>query len=201
MRNKYCITPEIDRLIIETYRRNSGNGEINALAKRLALPRWKVSRRALYLGVVEPKHREPPWSDAEINILTRWAHLVPERIALKLKACGYHRTGIAIVLKRKRLRLLRNLDCYSACALKDAFGVDVKTITRWIEKGYLKATRRGTKRTEAQGGDIWWIKEKDIKNFIIKNIHIIDIRKIDKYWMVDILTSGRNKYHKTQEES
>jgi hypothetical protein len=181
----------MDAAIIKTYRENSGNGEINALADKLGLPRWKVSRRALYLGVVEPKHKEPPWSQAEIRILTKWARLTPERIYLKLKACGYQRTYTAIVLKRKRLRLLSNLDGYTATSLKDAFGVDATTVLRWIRKGFLKAEKRGTKRVEVQGGDMWWIKEKDIRAFLIESINIVDIRKIDKYWLVDILAKNK----------
>jgi len=188
---KYKITPEMDDLIAWTYRRNTGNGEVNAIARHLNLPRWKVSRRALYLGVVEPKHKEPNWSEEELRLLHTWAHLTPERIALKFKAAGYHRTYTAIVLKRKRMRYLRDMSGMAATTLSDAFNVDCKTVTRWIEKGLLKAEKRGTNRTEKQGGDMWFIKDKDIRKFIIENIHIIDIRKIDKYYMVDVLTEGK----------
>lgn len=189
---KYIITPEIDACITRVYRSISGNGEINALARQFGLPRWKVTRRAIYLGVVKPRFKEPAWSPEEINLLTRYAHLTPKIIQMKLKTKGYGRSETAIVLQRKRLRLLKNLDGMSATCLSEAFGVDIKTVTRWIEKGYLLSERRGTERTALQGGDEWYIKEKNIRKFIIQNIHIIDIRKVDKYWMVDILSEGKN---------
>lgn len=69
------------------------------------------------------------------------------------------------------------------------FGVDIKVVTRWIDQGWLVAGRRGTKRVESQGGDQWWIKRKHVRDFVIESIGIIDIRKVDKVWFVDLLSS------------
>jgi hypothetical protein len=180
----------MDEAITKTYQNTTGRGQVNELALVLRMPKWKVSRRAIHLGLVKPAKKEPVWSEREIAFLAKWAHMVPEVIAKKLKSHGYHRTSTAIVLKRRRLRLLANLEGYNAVTLGDAFGVDPKTVTRWIEKGYLKATKRGTNRTEAQGGDMWWIEEKDIRSFIISHVQIIDFRKIEKHWIVDMLVNG-----------
>lgn len=70
-------------------------------------------------------------------------------------------------------------------------GVDAKVVTGWITKGWLKAQRRGTDRTEAQGGDQWWIHRRDVRTFIIQNAAAVDLRKIvDKEWFVDLLANG-----------
>ncbi|MDR9502676.1 MAG: hypothetical protein RI601_12865, partial [Desulfurivibrionaceae bacterium] len=102
---------------------------------------------------------------------------------------GHQRSATAIAVKRVRLKCdTIDIDNYTATQLAGELGVDIKTVTRWIEKGWLTATRKGTKRTAAQGGDQWHIKRKHIREFIIESIGIIDIRKVDKVWLVDILT-------------
>ncbi len=188
---KYIFTPFMDAQIRAIYREGTtGKGEVRDLAKRLNLPRWRISRRARDLGVVETHIKEPEWCEKELDILKRSAHLCPERIQHNLKKAGFSRSTSGIFIKRKRMRFIQNLEGYSASAVAECFGLDVKAITRWIEYGYLKASRRGTLRTALQGGDMWYIKEKAIREFIIANVGQIDIRKVDKYWLVDILTKG-----------
>lgn len=191
---KYIFTPEMDEKIRITYREiQPAAGRfpvIKLLAFKLGLPRWKVSRRAREISAYEPRIKEPEWNDNELEILRRNAHKQPEVIQRHLKKAGYHRSVTGIILKRKRMRMLKNLEGYTAGQLSECFGVDAKTITRWIEKNLLQADRRGTLRTEIQGGDMWWIKEKNIRQFIIENIGLIDIRKVEKFWFVDIIVNG-----------
>ena len=97
------------------------------------------------------------------------------------------RSVTGIVLKRKRERLLRNLDGMSAHSLAECLGVDVHFVMRAIKGNRLKAERRGTLRTEIQGGDIWYIKPKDIRYYVLNWLNEIDIRKVDKYWLVDLI--------------
>lgn len=42
----------------------------------------------------------------------------------------------------------------------------------------------------AQGGDIYFIRDKWVRDFILAYIAEIDIRKVDKYWFVDLLAGG-----------
>ena len=184
--NKF--TPEIDNLIREVYRTSTGNGEVKRLSERLNMPRWVIRRRAILLGVIEARIKEKPWSEQELHMLEKNALYTPEIIQRKLKKAGFIRSIVAIQVKRTRMEYAKQQIKCSARAWAECFGVDVKVLTRWIDKGLLKAQRRGTKRTEAQGGDEWYIKPKDIRSFIIENIGIIDIRKVDKFWLVDILT-------------
>ena len=80
----------------------------------------------------------------------------------------------------------------NATSLAECLGIDAHGVTRYIQKGWLKARHRGTRRTKKQGGDQWLIKEKDIRTFIIESVSILDFRKIDKFWLVEILVGDDN---------
>lgn len=181
---KYPISESTHDAIRELYLDKTGRGQVARFAYNLGLPRWKVSRYAIQQGWIAKQHKEPYWSEREIKILEFNAHLTPERIQIKLKKEGYKRSVTGIVLKRKRKRFLNGLRGQSATSLALCFGVDNHYVTDKINQGRLRAAHRGTKRTEKQGGDNWFIKDKDIKNYIVNNVHEIDFRKIDKYWLV-----------------
>ena len=187
---KYHFTVEMDAEIRRVYRTMTGNGEVNMLAVRLGLPRWLISRRARDIEAYEPRIKEPNWSEKEIEILERSAHRHPEVIRRHLKKKGFIRSATGIILKRKRLRLPKNLEGQSATQLAICFGIDNNVVTRWIKEGLLKAQKRGTERTEQQGGDIYYIKDVWIKDFVKENIGIIDIRKLDKFWFVDVMAAN-----------
>lgn len=186
---RYPITQEIHDRIVRVYQRDTGNGQVRALAKTIGYPRWKITRYAIQCGLIAKQRKEPDWSEQEIKILEHSSRYCPEVIQRKLRAKGFNRTVTAIVLKRKRMRFLRNLDGQSAQSLALCLGVDVHFVTRAIKAGRLRAERRGTLRTEIQGGDFYYIKNKDIRRYIISWLGEIDIRKVDKYWFVNLLAS------------
>ncbi len=189
-KRKYWFTPEIDELIRRTYREDgSGKGQVNNLAIRLGIPHWKVSYRAREIGAYEPRIKEPNWSEKELKILERNAHHSPETIRKVLQKYGFNRSVTGILLKRRRMRMLKNLDGQSANRLAECFGVDAKVITRWIGLGYLKAKKRELNRTPQQGGNPYYIKDNDVRDFIIENIGLIDLRKVDKFWFVDVVAN------------
>lgn len=187
---KWPITPEMAEEIKRLYQTDTGNGQVAALAKKWGYPRWKISRYVVIHGWVPTQPKEPDWSDEEKSILERNAHFSPEAIRRRLKNHGYVRSVSGIVNKRKRLRYCQNLNGQSAVKLALCFGTDAKFVTKAIQDGRLKAARRGTRRTERQGGDSYYIKDKDIRKYIIDNVHEIDFRKADKYWLIDILAGN-----------
>lgn len=188
MKMRYPVSSEMHEKIKSIYQRDSGNGQIRTLANALSLPRWKVTRYAIEHGWTAKQKKEPDWSKKEINILSRNAHLCLGRIQLKLRRKGFQRSIFGIQLKRKRMRMLQNLEGTSSRGLAECLGVDAHFVTKAIHDGRLKAMRRGTDRKEAQGGDIYYIKDAWAREYIIKNIHEIDIRKADKYWLVALLS-------------
>lgn len=188
--NKWVVTADMHNEIRAACQGDTGNGQIRDLAVRLGLPRWKVTRHAISQGFTAKQKKEPYWSERELSILHQNAHLTPTVIQRRLKKYGYHRTEVGIVLKRKRMRFLKNLNGHSAGSVAECFGIDIHSVSRYIENGWLRARKRGTNRTAAQGGDSWHIKDKDIREFIINSVAVIDFRKIDKYWLVDLLAGG-----------
>ena len=189
-RCKYVITPVMHMRIKEVYQTITGNGEIRDLADELGLPRWKITRYALNRGWIAKQKKEPDWTARELRILGGSAHLCPERIQKNLKMAGFSRSCAGILLKRKRMRFLSNLNGHSARSVAECFGVDATTVAGWIRKGWLKAGRRGTARTSRQGGDHWFIKDTWIRDFVVNYTAVIDFRKIDKYWVTDLLAGG-----------
>lgn len=191
---KYNFTAEMDDRIRRMYLNDVGmrsvayKGYVRDLASEYGMPRWRVSKRAVELGILPIQQKEPVWNDKELSILERNAHKTPANIQIHLRGAGFHRSQQGIYLKRRRMRFLKNLQGQSCRSVAQCFGVDDHVVTRWIKKGWLKAKKRGTERTEAQGGDHWFIKNKWIRDFIIDSVAVIDMRKVDKYWLIDLLT-------------
>jgi hypothetical protein len=197
---KYRFTPEMDSRIRDVYRKNDGKRSeravplVRELAASFGMPRWRVTNRAREIGAYEPRVKEPVWSEAEIDLLHENFHKHPEVIRKIFKKHGFVRSVTGIIVKRRRLGLLQSFRAseglYTSRALAQCLGIDDHSVTGWIKKGWLKAKRRGTDRTPQQGGDMYEITEKDVREFIVENVGVIDIRKVDKFWFVD-LVAGR----------
>jgi hypothetical protein len=181
---KYTFTPENDKLITGIYNTTSKrDGRITKLAKYLGIPRRTVYQRARRLGVYQPRIDHVPWSDEEVGLLERNAWKTPETIQKCLKKEGFQRSIPAIILKKKRARIMPNQEGYNATQVAEGLGVDLHIVTQWIGRGFLKAEKRGSNRVN----DIWYLKDKAVKTFIINHIGIIDIRRVEKIWFVDVL--------------
>lgn len=187
---RYSIEPWIDREIERAYQ-SPRRGAIAELAARVMRPRGWLKSRALALGIAVARIKEPPWSAEEIALLERLAHHRIETIAQKFRDAGFRRTPTAIAVKRKRLKLsIQDPDHYTACQLAALMGVDVKVVTRWIAREGLRASRRGTLRTAQQGGDMWWIARSDLLRWMRDHAQLIDLRKVDRYWFLDLVLGG-----------
>lgn len=197
-KKKYTFTPEMLTEIKKVYQQAAympgyhKTAPVRRLAEKFGIPRWKVSRQAGIMGLRHMTKKEGKWTESELKILERNAYKHPETIQKRLRKDGFHRSVQGIVLKRKRMHLLKSFGFDNTLSLAECLGVDAHAVVRYIQKGWLKARRRGTRRTRQQGGDHWLIKEKDIRAFIIENVSILDFRKIDKFWLVDLLAGGSN---------
>ena len=191
-KRKYEFTSEMDDLVRACYhqfRAYSNRKAITNCARKLEMPRWAVVRRGRDLGLARSKERL--WSEGEVGLLERWGQLTDAVIQRKLKAAGYSRSLNGIHLKLKRLRIRQNLDGYSAYSLAEAFGVDWHKVGSWIRRNMLRATRRGTDRTQAQGGDTYWITHPAVRDFVLRYPDEIDLAKVEKLWFLDLVTAGR----------
>lgn len=186
------ITPEQHEEIKRTYQNKKyKDGSVARLAEKLGIPKWKVSKYAASHGFLKTmRKKDPNWTKEEVRILQKNAHNSPEVIQKKLKKHGFSRTVCGIFQKRKAMRMLRNLEGQCARSLAECLGVEEHFVTRMIKCGNLKAIRRKMNRKESQGGNPYLIIDKDVKEFIINNLDQIDLRKVDKYWFVDLLVNG-----------
>lgn len=178
----------LDRAITWIYKRRNGNHKLpglKELSMKTGRPKWTLTKRARELGLSRAK--ESPWSEPEISILNEYAWMSDERIRLKLKRIGFNRTSTGIHLKMRRMRFKQSTDWYSARSLADAFGIDSHKVAYWISRGMLRAQRRGTARTDLQGGDMWIIREQDVWNFIRDNPNEFELRKVDQVWFMDLV--------------
>src|SRR5437899_761823 len=188
---KYLFTAQIDQRIRELYLSHPNakpRPAIRQLAEQVGIPHWALKMRARELGLARTK--EKPWSEAELAILARYAWMSDEHIRLKLKASGYAHTVTGIHLKLRRMRFKSDPNFYSGKGLADALGIDSHVVTRWIKAGHLRGQLRGTARSEQQGGDIYLIREKDVRRFILEHPTEIDLRKVDQLWFLDLITNG-----------
>jgi hypothetical protein len=194
-KGKWVFTPAMDAEIREAYAHQVSMDRtqtVKPLAEKLGVPRWKICRRAAVLGLVQTSlnhaKQNRPWTKAEKEITAKCAHLSPTRIGLKLKAAGFARSenSIRIYIQRHIGRKPRSH--YSATSLANLLGIDSHAVMRWIRQGWLKAEHAGTKRTERQNGDSNVIQPEDVRQFIIDYVHLVDFRKVDKFWIVELLT-------------
>jgi hypothetical protein len=188
MRKRWENSDWIDGEISKLYQQAPTKNAVNELAERLGRPRWWVSKRAVALGITLPRFKEPAWTEDEEDLLAANVHKSAEVIRRIFAARGYNRTTTSITVKRKRLHLRpEDNGYYTATQAAGLMGVDMKTVQGWILKGLLQAKKRGTNRTEAQGGDMWWIRDKHLREFITDNAALVDIRKVDKFWFIELL--------------
>lgn len=194
---KFVPTPEIDSLIRSTWEGKSwGLKAGRVVAARIKWPTWAVKKRAIALGVVRQRKKEPAWTDAELSMLEQFAWMSPARLAMKLtRATGIQRSATAVILKRKWMRLLANADWYSAHQLAELLGIESHKVLRWIRAGWLDAQPRGTNRTEKQGGDEWLIRQPAVRRFLRAHPDEIDLAKVEcagsRHWFLDVLTGGQ----------
>lgn len=183
---------DIDDKLREFYRDGDGKkrGECNDFADSLGLPRWKVTHRAIKLGLVMPHKKEPPWTAAELALMPKLPLHDVEKSARIMRQHGFARSPTAIMVKAKRLNLSRRYrETLSATAVGRILGVDAKTVTREILQGDLKAEKRETQRRIQQGGDPWSITPANLRRYILDNLARIDLRKVDKFAFVQIVAA------------
>lgn len=170
-------------------------GVVAELAERIGYPRWWISRRARQLGLVSVIRREPKWSDEELTILSNTTHMTPESAWRAFRRNGFKRTAAAIMVMRKRQRIGQtDAGYHTAGQLADLLGTDSKTVCNWIKHGKLVATRKGTNRTEVQGGDVWLISENALRDAVLDHPLMVNLRRLpasSQAWFIDVLGGAR----------
>ena len=192
---KYPFSEEQDAVLRAAWAEHVSRKAVLVACRRTGYPEHIVRRRATILALSKPRKKEPPWTAAELEIVERHAARGHEYVKKALADAGYSRTLTAIVVKRKRTGCAgRGHGFYTLNEVGKLLGVDAKTVVRWRRAGLISSRARGTARTESQGGDEQLVSQETLRDFVLQNVHLVDLRKVPPehhLWFVDLVSGGR----------
>lgn len=182
-----------DAKIRAAYGDHHARAAMDALVKLLPQqPRWAIKRRAILLGAATVRKKEPPWSAEEDAFLAENGWMLPQRLWKEFRKRGFKRTLAALVIRKNRKRVRSQIDGMTCQSLAGMLGVDIKTAMRWIEKGWIKATRAGT---TGDNHDRWFITTEAVRAFLFEHYEQVELSKLErvgsKMWFLDLVTGGR----------
>lgn len=192
MRTKYPKSEEVDSIIRACY----GDAVLrNHKAVRVAQlriqsktgvlwPGTSICQRAAQLGVSTPRKKQlPPWTDVEERLLERHAHRTPQAIAKRFSAAGFSRSVNEIAVHRRATGLRRTLEVYCLSTLAPIFGVERATVRSWIRFGWLAAP--------CVENGYYEIQRKSVRQFLLNHYDVVDLGKVEKSFLVDLLSGGK----------
>jgi len=186
---KYIVPEKWHDIIRRMYADGVGHGEVAMLAKKIGVPRTKITNLARNKGWIPKKYSKDwsyYWCEKEDEIIIKHAHYAPVSIQRKLKKAGFERSSSAIEIRMAKLRAKSYREGMSANELAMCMGVDVHNILNAIKRGKLKAD----KRPGYEGDRVaYYIHAKHIAEYIKAWLPEININLIDKYWLVDVLSA------------
>ena len=194
---KYFFDDHKDKLIREAYQspdRRRHGGTVSVLATRLGIPRCIILRRARMLGLNPPITRYEPWTKAEDDLLLEHAWKCPEVISRHMKKAGFSRSANAIEQRLQRTHGMGRRDAIldaGLYTLRDSatlLGCEQSLLSRLIAEKKLNAIREGN-RSDGRAVQ-WLIHEKDLRKFVINYTAHLNFARIDKFWLVDLLTGS-----------
>ena len=190
-RRKYQATETIDEAIRQAFGKKYDRlGCIRNAMRATGWPDNAVSRRACELGLTHPRS-DVPWTDEEEQVLAEFAHQSIPSIQLHLKQrLGKHRTFSSISVKRTRMGLLKNLHGMDLRHLSEALGFGQVMVRRWLDAGKIRAILRFPE-LQSVGRHIWFFPNEEIRRFILANIEVIDLARVEKFWFVDLIANGQ----------
>lgn len=179
----------VDHQIRQAYATGK-KGEIQALSARLGRAYGWIRWRAMQIGCRPVRLKEPDWSAAEDAIFERMDGKGVTAIQTALRRAGFVRTVKAVYCRIHTL----GLDLHGAVfmTLEGAargLGVDSGVLERWVRAHGLKLTPRTNHDGEISA--YRWVSRAELRRFIVANVVLVDIRKADKFWLVDLLAVTR----------
>lgn len=185
MTARYEWTPDRDEVLRARYDSRI-KGRAKDLARALGVPKWAVTKRAAELGLSSPRGEffdAREWTAEEDRKLIAWAG---ER-SLRAIARRLGRTHNAVRNRMRRLKVsCRVSEGYTLRELELCFGVGHRTITRWIDRGWLEADRRD----EDGEHPAYQVREVAILRFVQEHPLAFELRRVDQTWFLDLMTSG-----------
>lgn len=194
-RQTYPPSASLDAAIERVYREGPDLDALKQLSRATGRPRVWFTNRAAVLGLVTPRFKQLPWSQAERELVSTMRGKHPQTIRQALRKAGFARTTTAVVMELKRMGWRREKadGHYSAATLCQCFGVSADTLRRWDRLGLEVArekSMRASPHAKPHDKAEWCVTERALRAFVIDNVAIIDFRKVDKFWLVDLLAAS-----------
>lgn len=200
---KYFFDDIKDRAIRDAYTSqdiNRRGGTVNNLARRLGIPRSILLRRARKLGL-NPRVAKygVAWTAEEDELLEQHAWKTPETISKIFRRAGFERSANAIECRRTRelgmgrREAISDAGIYKLSEAAALLGCNHTFLSGLIAEKKLLAKREGSR--EDGRASQWLIAEKDLRRVVIDYTAHLNFARIDKYWLVDLLTGTSRMKH------
>lgn len=182
----------IDAALKRAYRSHRPN--LKKLSKELDRTVAWLKLRAGILGVRHYYEGSRIWTSEEDKILTE---LIEDGNAIstiqkKIRKLGYFRSLPAIQTRVCLLKIGFNRDGWTATEVAGFFSIDIHSVLKWIDKGWLRASRKPGPSCvipdQIDERRKWFsIADKDISKFMLEHPHAWDHRRMKVEVLIDLL--------------
>lgn len=169
-RQKYILDDRGRRLLLALY--DGSSERIDELERRLGVPRYLIRRWAGQMRLTG-SGRGARWKSEDIAYLEK--HIKSK--TLQEIADVLRRTEESVRTKAYLLGLIER-EGYTLKDICEGLGCSFELATKWIDKGWLKGTRRET--------GFWSFTDKQIRDFLRTHPLEIDLRRVDQLWFLDV---------------
>lgn len=186
---KYQPSEFIDAVIRRAYQTGAPN--LTSLERATGRHRGWIKWRAAAMGLsVTQGGNHAPWSAAENAMLQDGIDAGKSATAMHraLKLAGYHRSLSATASQIFKLGLSFTRDWWTANDVALMFAIDHKSIVRWLENGWLVATKeRGPSAYKPASAMLWKIKPDAVRRFMLAYPEKWDHRRMNREILLDLL--------------
>jgi len=167
--------------IRHTYQEGYYYGAVRELSKRLGMCHQTISGIASRHGFnrANPCRNHSEWSEAELKILNRHAFSSVITIQRRLKERGFSRGRGLISSKRIETEAKLNSGGNNADTVAELLGIPKSTLHSRIKSGLLKA--------KMMDSGNYYIKDKDVRSFVLDNMNLINLCKVEKFWFLSVI--------------
>lgn len=186
---KYHPSEFIDAAIRRAYQTGAPN--LSNLERATGRHRGWIKWRAAAMGVsITNGGNHAPWSADENALLQDGIDNGKSATALHLalKRAGYHRSLSATATQIFKLGLSFTRDWWTASDVALMFAIDHKSIVRWLESGWLVATKeRGPSASKDAATTLWKIQPEAVRRFMLAYPEKWDHRRLNREILLDLL--------------
>lgn len=177
----------IDAAIRRTWQEPPTRTAVRKLCAAIMRPHSWVTKRAVTLGLVVPRFAPRAWSKEEDAYLEAHAHVACHTLAARFRERGWDRTASAIEQRVKHRKLdIVDPERYNARQLAGLMGVNEHTVRHWIEHEGLASDREPMRTGDPGARKVHWIARRDLRRWIGTHAQLVDLRKVDRYWFIDL---------------